>query len=80
MARKPKQEPLFARSFTQEYRYEIFDVLSRAGKTFVQTLTAQLTVASLLGGDYQATKAALVAALAAGIAVVWNAAILWSSR
>lgn len=67
-------------TFTEKYRDEIFDVLSRSGKTFVQALTAQLTVAALIGGDYQATKAALVAAFAAGFSVLWNAAIAWSNR
>lgn len=68
-----------AAPFVEKYRDEIMDVLSRAGKTAVQALTAQLTVAALVGGDYQATKAALVAAVAAGISVIWNAAIAWSN-
>lgn len=65
--------------FTDLYREEIYDVLSRAGKTFVQTLTAQLTVAALVGGDYAATKAALIAAFAAGISVIWNALVVWAN-
>ena len=68
-----------APSFLDDYRDEILDVASRAGKTFVQTLTAQLTVGALVGGDYQAAKAALIAAFAAGFSVIWNALTLWAN-
>lgn len=66
-------------TFFNDYRFEINDVLSRAGKTFVQTLTAQLTVAAIAGGNIGAAKAALIAAFAAGLSVIWNALQVWSN-
>lgn len=53
---------------------DIKDILVRAGKTFVQAFIATLTVANLTDND--SIKAALVAALAAGVSAVWNSVIL----
>lgn len=69
---KKVQAPSFDRAV-------IVDVLSRAGKTFVQALTAQILVADLISGDVAKFHAALVAAIAAGISVIWNAAVEWSN-
>lgn len=65
--------------FISDYRREIIEVASRAAKTFVQSLTAQLTVAALLGQDYLATRSALIAAFAAGFSVIWNALQTWAN-
>lgn len=69
---KQKPLPYFNRAV-------VVDVLSRAAKTFVQALTAQILVADLFAGDVAKVHAALVAALAAAISVVWNAAIEWAN-
>lgn len=68
------------RDFFDEYRGEIVDVLTRAAKTFVQSLTATLTVPALFGGNTTAVRAALVAAFAAGFSVIWNALVIWSNE
>lgn len=65
-------------SFFDRYRYEVLDVLSRAGRTFVQALTAQLTVGAIVGGDVNGMKAALIAATAAGLSVIWRSLETWS--
>jgi uncharacterized protein YjeT (DUF2065 family) len=56
------------------------DIAVRALKTLVQTFLSVATVQQVVGGDVDALRAAGVAALAAGIAVVWNAALAWSSN
>lgn len=58
----------------------IYDVLERAGKTFFQAFLSAISVDVLLGvTDFNAFKkvglSMLVAALAAGISAVWNAAV-----
>lgn len=55
------------------------DIASRAAKTFVQTLTAQLLVGDIITGDVAKVNAALVAAIAACISVLWNAANEWAN-
>jgi hypothetical protein len=54
------------------------DIAERAIKTFVQTLTAAVTVTALLGGDMDAIKAGAYAAVAASLSVIWNAVQQWS--
>lgn len=54
------------------------DIGVRAAKTFVQALFGAVTVAAVLGGDAAAIKAGVIAALAAGLSVLWNAALEWS--
>lgn len=56
------------------------DIAVRAAKTAVQTFLSVATVQQLVGGDVDALRAAAVGALAAGIAVLWNAALAWSSE
>lgn len=55
------------------------DVLVRAAKTFVQTFLSVAAVSQVVNGDIAGLKAAGIAALAAAISVVWNAALQWSS-
>ena len=55
------------------------DIGVRALKTLVQTFLSVATVQQLVAQDIDALRAAGVAALAAGIAVVWNALLAWSS-
>lgn len=55
------------------------DVAIRAIKTSIQTLTAMIPVEVLISGNPQILKSALVAAASAGVSVIWNALILWSS-
>lgn len=57
----------------------IIDILERSGKTFLQAFMSAISVDVLLGvTDFDALKkvglSMLVAALAAGISAVWNAA------
>ncbi len=54
------------------------DVASRAGKTFVQVLLTAFPVSALVGLDVTALKVAALAAGAAALAIVWNAALEWS--
>lgn len=58
----------------------IADILERSGKTFLQAFMSAISVDVLLGiTDFDAFKkvglSMLVAALAAGISAVWNAAV-----
>ena len=58
----------------------IIDILERSGKTFLQAFMSAISVDVLLGiTDFDAFKkvglSMLVAALAAGISAVWNAAV-----
>lgn len=50
------------------------DILVRAAKTFVQAFIATLAVANMTDND--SVKAAVVAAVAAGVSAVWNTLIL----
>ena len=54
--------------------YDVKDILVRAVKTFFQALFASLAVAQV--SDTETLKAALVAAVAAGISAVWNTLVL----
>jgi len=54
------------------------DILSRAAKTFVQTLLAAFPVSAAVGANIPALKAAAIAAGAAALAVVWNGLLQWS--
>lgn len=58
---------------------DVRDILVRAAKTFVQSFLSTATVALVIAADYPALKAAAVAAGAAALSVVWNAALQWSS-
>ena len=58
---------------------DVRDVLIRAAKTFVQAFLSTVTVTVAIGGDYAAVKAGAVAAGAAALAIIWNAALNWSS-
>lgn len=55
------------------------DVITRAGKTAVQTFIATTTVGSIVGGDLTSLQAAFIAAASAAITVVWNAAAQWAA-
>lgn len=57
----------------------IKDIATRAAKTAVQTFLAVATVQQVIGGDVDALRAAVVAAAAAGFAVLWNAALAWAN-
>jgi hypothetical protein len=50
------------------------DILVRAAKTFVQAFIATLAVANMTDND--SIKAAVIAAVAAGVSAVWNTLIL----
>lgn len=51
------------------------DIFVRAGKTLAQTFLATASVSLVMAGDVQALKSAAIGAVAAGIAVLWNAAL-----
>lgn len=55
------------------------DVAIRAIKTSIQTFAAAVPVEVLLSGNPQILKAALLSAASAGVSVLWNALVLWSS-
>lgn len=55
------------------------DIAIRAGKTAVQALLANASVQLVIAGDVNALRAALVAGVAAGASVLWNAAAAWSN-
>lgn len=55
------------------------DVVIRAIKTSIQTFAALVPVEVLMSGNPQILKSALVAAASAGVSVIWNALVLWSS-
>lgn len=64
----------------KETKETIFDILERAGKTFMQAFMSAISVDMLLGvTDFDAFKkvgiSMLVAAVAAGISAVWNTAV-----
>ena len=54
------------------------DIGVRAAKTFVQTFLSVATVQMVIAQDINALRSAAVGALAAGIAVIWNAVLQWS--
>lgn len=54
------------------------DIGVRALKTLVQTFLSVATVQMVIAQDVNALRAAAVGALAAGIAVIWNAVLQWS--
>lgn len=58
---------------------KVKDIAVRAAKTAVQSFLAVATAQQVIGGDIDALRAAAVAAIAAGLAVLWNAALVWSS-
>jgi hypothetical protein len=58
---------------------DVRDILVRAAKTFVQTFLSAASVAVVVGGQWPAVKAAAVAAGAAALSVIWNAALQWST-
>jgi uncharacterized protein YjeT (DUF2065 family) len=58
---------------------KVKDIAIRAAKTAVQTFLAVATVQQVVGGDVDALRAAGIGALAAGFAVLWNAALAWAS-
>lgn len=49
------------------------DVAIRAAKTFAQAFLAALSVSVVGVADLDTAKAALIAAVAAGVAAAWNA-------
>lgn len=49
---------------------QLKDIAIRAGKTFVQAFIAALAVANV--SDLNSVKAAVIAAVAAGVSAVWN--------
>lgn len=55
------------------------DVAVRATKTAIQTFVAIVPVDTLMSGNPDILKSAIVAAVSAGLSVVWNALALWSS-
>lgn len=55
------------------------DVCTRAVKTAIQTAAAAGLLGSAIGGDLAGIKTAMLAATAAGISVVWNAAVDWAN-
>lgn len=55
------------------------DVITRAGKTAVQTFIATTTVGAVVSTDVTSLQAALIAAASAAITVVWNAAAQWAN-
>ena len=57
---------------------DIRDILIRAAKTFVQSFLSAASVVMVIGGDLPGLKAAAVAAGAAALSVIWNAALAWS--
>ena len=64
----------------KETKEIIFDILERAGKTFLQAFLSAISVDTLLGAtDFNALKkvgvSMLIAAVAAGISAVWNSAV-----
>lgn len=68
------------KSFFERHEAEIRDIASRAIRTFAQALGASLTVPVLLGGDVEQIKSALVAAVAAGLSVIYNALLAYLNR
>lgn len=58
---------------------EIVDVVERAVKTAIQTAAAAGLIGFAIGGDWANFKTALLAATAAGVSVVWNAAVTWAN-
>lgn len=67
---------------TDEKKKAFKDILTRAGKTFIQSFISYIGIDSLLGvTDFDALKriatSLLIGACAAGISAVWNAAREW---
>lgn len=58
---------------------DVKDIALRAFKTFVQTFVAAVSVAALTALDVATIKAGAIAALAAGISVIWNAIAQWAA-
>lgn len=56
------------------------DIIERAVKTAIQTAAASGILGAAVGGDLPGMKTALLAATAAAISVVWNAALEWANR
>ena len=59
------------------------DIAKRSLKTFVQSFLAMMTVGVFQsmaseGSDDNAFKTVIIAALAAGYSVIWNAGMEWS--
>ncbi len=54
------------------------DIARRAGKTFVQVFLTAFPVTALVELDVPALKVAALAAAAAALAWLWNAALEWS--
>lgn len=67
------------RDFFDVWRGEIVDVASRAAKTFIQTAAAAGLLGTALGGDLAAVRSILLAATAAALSVIWNAAVTWAN-
>lgn len=57
----------------------IEDIANRAVKTFVQALGGGF-LTLVLSGDTSGVKVAIASAVAAALAVVWNAVLAWASR
>lgn len=55
------------------------DVLVRATKTAVQVFIASVPVNVLMSGDADVIKSAVIAAVSAGLSVVWNSVALWAA-
>jgi hypothetical protein len=55
------------------------DVFARAAKTFVQIFVTSMPVGALLALDVTAAKAAALSAAGAALALLWNAALQWST-
>jgi hypothetical protein len=58
---------------------DVRDILERAAKTFVQAFLSAVPVEIVIGGQLPALRGAVIAAGAAALSVVWNAALQWAS-
>lgn len=57
---------------------DIRDIVVRAAKTAVQSFLVAVPVEAITGANLPVLKAAAIAAGAAALSVVWNAALQWS--
>lgn len=75
---KKKVTTLF--SWWDIYEDVVYDVLTRAARTAVQTAVAAGLLTYAVGGNYQGAKTAALSGLAAGISLVWNSATAYFNR
>lgn len=59
---------------TKRTKSNLKDIAVRAGKTFLQAFIAALSVPSFT--DYNTVKAAILAAIAAGVSASWNSLLV----